>query len=211
MIHWETRPVSPRNGLQICLNSTYFSYGGNFYEPKEGAVMGSPVSAVVANLYMKFFEELALETAPTRPRLWKRCVDDTFCILRKGSTKELFHHLNGVRLTIKFTMEQEEDGTLLFVNMLVRRREDGSWDVSVYRKPMHTDRHLHFKSHHLTDMKRGVVRCQRTSAHRTTFGRKLTTLLESSSRMVNFKLYTSAPPTQETADMSSCDEEQEEQ
>ena len=94
-------------------------------------------------------------------------------------------------------MEQKEDGTLLFINMLLRRREDGSWDISVYRKPMHTDRHLDFKSHHLTHMKRGVVRCQRTSAHRTTFRRKLTTLLESSSRTVNFKLYASAPPTQE--------------
>ena len=56
----------------MCLKSTYFSYGGSFYEQKEGAAMGSPVSAVVANLYMEFFEELALETAPTRPRLWKR-------------------------------------------------------------------------------------------------------------------------------------------
>ena len=78
----------------MCLNSTYFSYGGNFYEPKEGAVMGSPVSAVVTNLYIEFFEELALETAPTRPRLWKKYVDDTFCILRKGSTKELLHHIS---------------------------------------------------------------------------------------------------------------------
>ena len=83
--------------LGMCLKSTYFSYGGNFYEQKEGAAMGSPVSAVVANLYMEFFEELALETAPTRPRLWKRYVDDTFCILRKGSTEELLHHLNGVQ------------------------------------------------------------------------------------------------------------------
>ena len=65
--------------------------------------MGSPVSAVVNNLYMEFFEELALETAPTRPRLWKRYVNDTFCILRKGSIEELFHYLNGVRPTIKFT------------------------------------------------------------------------------------------------------------
>ena len=98
--------------LEMCLKSPYFSYGGSFYEQKEGAAMGSPVSAVVVNLCVEFFEELALETAPTRPRLWKRYVDDTFCILRKGSTEELLHHLNGVRPTIKFTVEQEEDGTL---------------------------------------------------------------------------------------------------
>ena len=45
--------------LETCLKSTYFSYGGDFYEQQEGAAMGSPVSAAVANLYMEFFEELA--------------------------------------------------------------------------------------------------------------------------------------------------------
>ena len=84
--------------LEICLKSTYFNFGRNFYEQKEGAAMGSPVSAVVANLYIEFFEEKALEMALNRPRVWKRYVDDTFCILRKGSTEELLHHLNGVRL-----------------------------------------------------------------------------------------------------------------
>ena len=103
--------------LEMCLRSTYFSFGGNLYEQKEGVAMGSPVSAVVANLYMEFFEELALETVPTRPRLWKRYVDDTFCVIRKGSTKELLRHLNGVRLTIKFTVEQE-DGTLPFLRCI---------------------------------------------------------------------------------------------
>ena len=42
--------------------------------------MGSPVSAVFANLYMEFFEELALQSAPSSPRLWKQYVDDTCCI-----------------------------------------------------------------------------------------------------------------------------------
>ena len=53
--------------LSICLKSSYFSYGGEFYEQREGAAMGSPVSAVTANLYMKLFDELALESAPSRP------------------------------------------------------------------------------------------------------------------------------------------------
>ena len=64
---------------------------------------------------------------------------------------------------IKLTVEQDEERTLPFLNtlvMLLRRSEGGSLDVSVYRKPMHTDRYLHFESHHLTYVKTGgVVRC----------------------------------------------------
>ena len=83
--------------------------------------MGSPVSAVVANLYMEFFEELALESAPSRPRLWKRYLDDTCCILMKGDVDGLLHYLNSVRPTIKFTMEVEEGGSLPFLDMRVNR------------------------------------------------------------------------------------------
>ena len=32
--------------LEMCLKSTYFSFGVNFYEQKEHAALGSPVSAV---------------------------------------------------------------------------------------------------------------------------------------------------------------------
>ena len=58
--------------LQLCLRSTYFRFNGEFFEQREGAAIGSLVLAVVANLYIEFFEELALRTAPARPRIWKR-------------------------------------------------------------------------------------------------------------------------------------------
>ena len=124
---------------------------------------------MVANIYMEFFEELALGMAPTRPKPWKRYVDDTFCILRKGSTEELLHHLNRVRPTIKFTVEQKEDGALPFLDTLLRRRKDiGLKYLHVYRKPTHTDWYLHFEFHHPTHMKRGVVRCLHDRARRIT-------------------------------------------
>ena len=36
--------------LEFCINSTYFSFQGKFYEQLEGAAMGSPLSPIVANL-----------------------------------------------------------------------------------------------------------------------------------------------------------------
>ncbi len=130
--------------------------------------MGSPVSAVVANLYMEFFEEEALNSAPVKPVLWKRYVDDTFCIVKKGSEKHLLDHLNSVRPSIKSTMESQEDSKLLFLDCLLKRESDGMLTSTVYRKPTHTDGHLHFKSHHPNHVRRGVVRCLYQRARRVT-------------------------------------------
>ena len=124
--------------LETCLRSTYFSYQGDFYEQVEGAAMGSPVSAVVANLYMEFFEEMALTSAPNKPALWKRYVDDIWCIVKKGKEEELLDHLNSVRPSIKFTMELEKDGKLPFLDCSLQRGEDGMLTSTVYRKPTHT-------------------------------------------------------------------------
>ena len=50
--------------LEFCLKNTYFSFQDQFYEQDEGAAMGSPVSPIVANLYMEYLEQNALSTAP---------------------------------------------------------------------------------------------------------------------------------------------------
>ena len=50
--------------LEVCLGSTYFSHEGALYKQHQGAVIVSPVSAVVASL--EFLEELALSTAPVK-------------------------------------------------------------------------------------------------------------------------------------------------
>ena len=50
--------------LEFCLRSTYFTFQGKYYEQLEGAVVGSPISPIVANLYMKDFEVKARNTSP---------------------------------------------------------------------------------------------------------------------------------------------------
>ena len=53
--------------MEFCLKNTYFSFQDQFYEQVEGAAMGSPVSPIVANLYMEYLEQKALSTATHPP------------------------------------------------------------------------------------------------------------------------------------------------
>ena len=101
--------------------------------------MGSPVSPVVANIYMEMLEELALRTATHPPRIWRRYVDDTFCVITKTEVEGFLSHLNSLCPTITFTAEEEVDGKLPFLDTLLHCKNDGSLDISVYRKPTHTD------------------------------------------------------------------------
>ena len=47
---------------EFCLRNTYISFQGQFYEQTEGTAMRCPVSSIVANLYMEYFEQKALST-----------------------------------------------------------------------------------------------------------------------------------------------------
>ena len=81
--------------LEFCLKNTYFSFQDQFYEQIEGAAMGSPVSPIVANLYMKYLEQKALSTAPP-PRFWHRFVDDTFVIHKEVNKQGFLQHIKRV-------------------------------------------------------------------------------------------------------------------
>lgn len=48
--------------LYLCLFTTYFKLNGSFYRQKRGYAMGSPVSPIVANLYMEEKEQRALDS-----------------------------------------------------------------------------------------------------------------------------------------------------
>ncbi len=38
--------------LNMCLKSTYFLYNNKFYQQSQGAAMGSPLSPIIANIFM---------------------------------------------------------------------------------------------------------------------------------------------------------------
>ena len=121
--------------------------------------MGSPLSPIIANLYMEGFESKALASAPSSPTMWLRYVDDTFVLWPHDANRlEEFHsHLNAQHPQIQFTKEEKDD-QISFLDVLVKRK-DGIFKTSVYRKPTHTDRYTHFTSHHHPRVKTGTIKC----------------------------------------------------
>ena len=146
--------------LQFIVTTTYFSFRGTIYQQKFGTAMGSPVSPVIANLFMEWLEKQAIATAPVtcQPRLWKRYKDDIMEIVKKGCIQQLTAHLNttDTRGNIEFTHEEESEGSLPFT--LIIRKEDGTIKLLVYRKKTHTDQYLNFSSHHPLHQKLGVIK-----------------------------------------------------
>ncbi len=153
--------------LKCCLNTTYFLYDGEFYTQTEGAAMGSPVSPLVANLFMEDFEERALSSFPQPPRFWGRYVDDTFVIIERDQLTPFTDHINTLHPAIKFTIERETDSKLPMLDVLVNRKVSGGLSFSVYRKATHTDHYLQFDSHQPLEHKLGVMRTLRHRANTT--------------------------------------------
>ncbi|XP_014676727.1 PREDICTED: uncharacterized protein LOC106816618 [Priapulus caudatus] len=143
--------------LTFVLMTTYFKFRDQIYNQKFGAAMGSPVSPIVANLYMEWLETEAIATAPAdlKPKLWLRYVDDTLEIIKSGTVQQWTEHLNSIDSTnnIKFTYEEELDQKIPFLDTLIHKREDGSLKLTVYRKKSHTDQYLNFNSHHTVNPK----------------------------------------------------------
>ena len=133
--------------LTICLEDTSFKFRGKFYRMTDGLAMGSPVSPIVANIFMENLERNAILTMKDRPRLWLRFVDDVLAIVKRTSLPSMLEHLNKQNAAITFTMEVEKDGKLPFLDGEIER-ENTRLNLSVYRKPTHSGRYLNFNSHH---------------------------------------------------------------
>ena len=111
------------------------------YRQIEGVSMGSPLGPILANIFIGFQERHVFDRFP-KPLIYLHYVDDTFVSFRShNDALSFFDNLNKLHSTLIFTMEEENNGELPFLDVLVERR-DSSFLTSVYRKPTFTGLYL---------------------------------------------------------------------
>ena len=85
-------------------------------------------------------------------------MDDTFVIHKEVNKQGFLQHINSVDPAIRFTVEDnKEDGSIPFLDTIVKPEADGSLSITAYRKPTHTDQYLQWDSHHHLSAKFSVI------------------------------------------------------
>ena len=76
-------------------------------------------------------------------------MDDTIVIQKEVNKQDFIQHINSVDPAIRFTVQNnKEDGSIPFLDTIVKPEADGSLPITVYRKPIHMDQYLQWDSHH---------------------------------------------------------------
>ena len=118
--------------------------------------MGNPVSTVMANLVMEHVEKRIFSSCNSIC-LWKRFVDDVWVLLLKSKIDDTLKFINSIEPTIKFTLENESDNSIPFLDVKITRLDNSNFGSEVYYKPTHTGRYLDFNSNRPLTHKRSVV------------------------------------------------------
>ena len=128
--------------------------------------MGSPLAPILANVSVSHHEENWLNKCPIefKARFYRKYVDDIFILFESSESAGLFsEYMSYKHQNINFTIEQENVGSLLFLEVKIYRK-NGKFVTSVYRKPRFSRAFTNYESFIPTDQKRGLLH---TLLHRT--------------------------------------------
>nr|VZI52541.1 unnamed protein product [Spirometra erinaceieuropaei] len=136
---------------------TFFTFEGITYEQIKGTPMGSPISGLIAEAVLQKLEKRLF--GEYKPKFWARYVDDTFVIIDQDKISYYEELQNSIIPDLQFTMEEEVERKLSFLDVLICRQPDGKLETSVCKKPTNTLQMLSFDSNHpLQHHKRSCVR-----------------------------------------------------
>ena len=151
--------------ILLCTENIAFNFQGTCYKQIDGVAMGSPLGPILADIFVAHLEK-KIETAIHSVEFYRRYVDDIFVVTDSPErTETLLQLFNSLHTNIKLSIEHESNGCLPFLDVHMRRRNDGTIQRSVHRKHTWTGQYLHFTSFVPMHYKRGLVKSLYHRAH----------------------------------------------
>ncbi len=104
------------------------------------------------------FKDRHVYTYHLQPLVWYRFIDDIFMILTHGpeALDTFIQHLNSAHRIIKFTHEISNT-QISFLNILIKKDQNGVLHTDLYTKPTDTHSYLHYGSCHPKHQKKVIL------------------------------------------------------
>ncbi|XP_044745164.1 uncharacterized protein LOC123307028 [Coccinella septempunctata] len=140
--------------IEYITNNSYFQYEEHFYKQIEGLAMGNPISGTLAQLALELIDEEIMREYKTT--FYKRYVDDCLIVTTPTEIQTILNRFNSVHVSLLFTLEEEENNSLDFLDMtLIRKNVEllTRW----HRKEQNTSHILDYNSQHHHSQKKSTA------------------------------------------------------
>jgi hypothetical protein len=115
------------NILETILKQNYFQYEGNFYKPKTGISMGSPLSGIIAEIFIQHLEQQVLKHTLGNKDImyYTRYVDDILIIHNQNRTtpQHIQEQFNKQHKALKFTITEENNKQIAFLDLNIYNKQ----------------------------------------------------------------------------------------
>ncbi|CAF4925777.1 unnamed protein product [Rotaria socialis] len=139
--------------IRMCIVGTCFQFEDNFYKQIFGLQMGAKLSPIVANLALEIFETESAADIIQRSIFWMRYMDDILSVWKEDEDLEaVLKELNTRHNSLKFTLEEEEENQLSFLDLSIIRC-DSCLEFKIFRKPSNNLLTINYFSSHEPQIK----------------------------------------------------------
>ena len=105
--------------VNLVLATTWYTFNSQFYQQTDDVAKGGPASSTRTEIYMQGHEGTAISMAIHPTKVCERFVDDVCSILKRTHQENFFYHINNLHQNFRFVMEEENNGELVFLGILL--------------------------------------------------------------------------------------------
>jgi hypothetical protein len=147
--------------LNTVLRQNYCQFADSFYQPEKGVAVGSPISSIVVEIFLQYYEENTVKYHLENKRIlfYNRYVDDILIIFDSSRiTIEKVHtYIKNVHHQLTFKPTPEENNAISYLDLTITRLNT-SIDINIFRKPTTTDTTIHYTSNRPVEHKLAAFR-----------------------------------------------------